>query len=491
MLTMLPKPKSLEWKEGAYAFGSRATLQVNHVFPDNRAQLLCTLWNRFSMTGSTLAVEQNAQLPPFCARIGEGSIPALAAEDEYAIEVTPAGVGIAAKGEAGLLHAFYSLIQVIDPVDLEYGQEKLEIPAMTVHDHPTIAFRSLHICVFPETSLLLLQKTFSLAGLLKCTHIVLEFWGTLQYDALPEMAWAGRSYSKQQIRPLIELANAFGMEVIPMTNHLGHASQSRGRGGKHTVLDQNPRLATLFEPDGWTWCLSNPKTHELLRRFREELMELCGPGEYFHLGCDEADSYASCRRCAGKDRVAMLADYLNGLAEELAGVGRRGIIWHDMFLEHAVWWTDEHKYVSHSTPDVMTHLALPKLDRRLIMADWEYYVEEGEVPTGTYFKERGFTTFLCPWEGGGYKNTLCLANAVEKQGLDGIMITTWHHLPEMNKLLPDHLGAAWNGGSHVHEGAYHLMLTPTLIRKLMPKPSRFEDSGYVSWEVDSTYTVNP
>ena len=30
-----------------------------------------------------------------------------------------------------------------------------------------------------------------------------------------------------------------------------------------------------------------------------------------------------------------------------------------------------------------------------------------------------------------------------------------------------------------------------LIRKLMPKPSRFEDSGFYSWEVDSTYTVNP
>ena len=109
-----------------------------------------------------------------------------------------------------------------------------------------------------------------------------------QYDALPEMAWRGRSYSKQQIRPLIELANSFGVEVIPMTNHLGHASQSRGWAGKHTVLDQNPRLSTLFEPDGWTWCLSNPDTYGLLGDMRAELIEFCGPGKYFHLGFDEA-----------------------------------------------------------------------------------------------------------------------------------------------------------------------------------------------------------
>ena len=33
-----------------------------------------------------------------------------------------------------------------------------------------------------------------------------------------------------------------------MKNHLGHAPQSRGGMGRHTVLDQNPRLADLFEP---------------------------------------------------------------------------------------------------------------------------------------------------------------------------------------------------------------------------------------------------
>ena len=489
-MMIVPKPKTLEWKEGVYSFGNRVTLQVNHAFPANKAERLRILWNRFSMTGSTLSIEQNAQLPAFCGRIGEGNIPALNAEDEYAIEATPAGVGLAAKDETGLMHAFFSLIQVIEPVNLKCGEEQLEIPAFTAHDHPSMAFRSVHVCVFPETSLLLLEKTFSMAGLLKCSHIVLEFWGTLQYDALPEMAWAGRSYSKHQIRPLIELANSFGMEVISMTNHLGHASQSRFWAGKHTVLDQNPRLATLFEPDGWTWCLSNPEVHTLLRRFREELIELCGEGKYFHLGCDEADSYATCRRCAGKDKVAMLADYLNGLAAELDEVGRRGIIWHDMFLESS-WRKKTPSYVANSTPEKMTHLALPRLDRRLIMADWEYDIMEGEVASAAYFKEQGFTTILCPWDGGGYKNTLCLAHAVEKQGLDGIMITTWHHLPDMNKELPNHLSAAWNGCGFTSLEDWHWGSTPTLLRKLMAKPSRFEDSGFASWEVDSKYTVNP
>lgn len=63
---------------------------------------------------------------------------------------------------------------------------------------------------------------------MKYTHVVLEFWGMLQYDALPEMAWPEKSFSKDQIKPLIQAAHSYGMEVIPMLNHLGHATQSPG-----------------------------------------------------------------------------------------------------------------------------------------------------------------------------------------------------------------------------------------------------------------------
>ena len=70
------------------------------------------------------------------------------------------------------------------------------------------------------------------------------------------------------------------------------------------------------------------------------------------------------------------------------------------------------------------------------------------------------------------------------------MVTTWHHLPTMMMHFPDHLSAAWNGADYAPDP--HVPFTSSvLIRKLMPKPSRFEDSGFYSWEVDSTYTVNP
>ena len=35
-MNILPKPKSLSRKEGAFLFGNRAVMQANHVFPDSR-----------------------------------------------------------------------------------------------------------------------------------------------------------------------------------------------------------------------------------------------------------------------------------------------------------------------------------------------------------------------------------------------------------------------------------------------------------------------
>lgn len=81
-----------------------------------------------------------------------------------------------------------------------------------------------------------------------------------------------------------------GLEVVPMFNCWGHASGSRIRHGRHVVLDQNPRLAPLFEPDGWTWCLTNPRAQALLRSVCDELttwhrLARCIPALHFTAAC--------------------------------------------------------------------------------------------------------------------------------------------------------------------------------------------------------------
>ena len=477
-LPLYPAPAGMRELPGLYCPASNARLLVAPgALSAARAEEICGLWRRFVCTAGTLSIREDAALPAYTARMGEGAC-VRGDEDAYALRVTPKGVQVTGRDETSLLQGMYTLLQLLRPLSLEPGAEELAMDCVEIHDHPALAERMLHVCVFPETTLELLEKTIRLAAFMKFTHLILEFWGTLRLECFPELGWADRSFSKTQLRPLLSLANALGLEIIPMINHLGHATQSRGCTGRHTILDQNPRLALLFEPDGWTWCLSNPRVHTLLRAVRGELMELCGPGKYFHLGCDEAYSYASCPLCRNQDKPALLADYLNGLAEELAAQGRRGIIWGDALLDEAAW---GHPYIATSRPDQMTHLALERLDRRLVIADWQYSLRTPEMATAEYFREKGFDVLACPWDAEG--NAVALAAAAERLRLTGVMVTTWHHLAPMLRNMHELGGSAWNGDSY-RPNPGQWVHCAALLRKVMPETGCFEKAGFLPLETD-------
>lgn len=144
------------------------------------------------------------------------------------------------------------------------------------------------------------------------------------------------------------------------------------------MLDQNPRLASLFEPDGWTWCLTNPRAQELIRRVCDELMEFAGPGQFFHIGCDEAYSHATCDRCRQTDRVQLFADHVNQLAAHIEKRGRRTMMWGDALLERARW---PKGFAANGLPTLPTHLALDRVSPRIIINDWHYDVTSGDIPT--------------------------------------------------------------------------------------------------------------
>lgn len=480
-LPVYPKPTSMVESSGSFALPLKAEMRISvGAMDEARKDLVCDMWYRFACTAAKLVIVEDAGLPAHTAVIGCAEC-ACNETDDYAITVTESGVCLKGKDDLGLLRGCYTLLQLIRPVCLDEGSEDLQIDCVVVHDRPALGMRAIHFCLFPETTLDVLEKTIRLAAFMKYTHFVLEPWGALKLDSFPELAWAECSYSKDEIKPYLKLCNTMGMEVIPMINHLGHATQSRGGMGRHTVLDQNPRLSLMFEPDGWTWCLSNPMVHEKLRAVREELIDLCGEGSYFHLGCDESYSYASCPKCRQQDHIAMLADYLNGLCEELAQKGRRAIIWHDQLLDRTAW---EHPLIATSRPDQKTHLALEKLDRRLLIADWQYNITTPELPTSEYFVQQGFDVLICPWDKAG--NAVAMHAGADKLGLMGAMDTTWHHMDPMLRGMLEYGGSIWNGANYEANPGQGVHCA-AILRKIMPHARSFAKSGFLTHEIDPNY----
>ena len=471
---LYPTPISFSEDESVrFVFGSSVTAAVSGLEPAV-AERMKSLWYRFSCDASALELTECGDGYRFV--IGNASCE-LAENDSYAIHADASGVCVVGRNSAGLADGIKTLVQLICPTELAEGKESFYISAANIHDAPAIGFRAIHICVFPGSTLTSIRQAVHLAGFLKLTHVILEFWGTFPYTCLPELHWENKSFTKADLQELVALSNSYGMEVIPMFNHFGHATQSRGCNGRHVTLNRNPRLSRLFEPDGWTWCLSNPDTYKLLAEIRAELTDFCGKGQYIHLGFDEAYSFATCDRCRKRVPHELLAEFLNRLTEDVCRTERRPIIWHDELINRSDF--GEGPIVANGQSHA-TEKALDLLDRRIIIADWQYDYRRDFNPTTSYFMEKGFDTVVCPWD--DHENIRSLSADAKKLGAYGVLLTTWHHLPNFLNSAAFWANCVWMKDAHV-PGA-PITESACLLRRLYDADGDFSESGWRFCEVE-------
>ena len=352
-------------------------------------------------------------------RIGQAAQTDVPDGKEYVIHIQEDGISIGGRDYRGTIRGLVTLLERV----FCYGKHDYRAECADLDVTPRVAMRCLHLCFFPENSVEQMRRVIRAAGVAKYSHIILEFWGTLKLDAMKELSWP-EANTKEDIRSLVKEANALGIEVIPFYQHLGHAAMSRlSYSAKHVVLDQNPEYDYLYYPKsrGWIWNYPLEEVRELLRCVRRELIDLCGEGEYFHLGCDEAGLELD---------PDEMASYLNEVVDELATEGRRAIIWGDMLLSHDYDFlktADGHRsnYICNASV-TFADAMLTRLDRRIIIADWQYDTHDPIWKTSQYLKERGFDVICAPWD-----DMINVPNAIataDQEELHGVMVTTWDRL---------------------------------------------------------------
>ena len=464
---MIIQPKFLEKHDGAFSFGIKTAAKVHRSLAN---ATLTELWKSFCLGASEISLDGTDEL---AVRIGDCTEPSLDGH-AFAISVTESGICAVAKDEKYLANAYMTLLQLIKPICAEEGKELFEIPCVLLRETPDVNVRMVHFCVFPETTLIYFKRFVRLCAALKYTHIIIEFWGTYKYKSLKELAWKD-AFSFEDVKPIINEARDMGLEPIPMFQHLGHASASRIAMGKHVVLDQNPRLATLFDEDGWTWDITKNEVKKLLRDIRHELYELFGSGEFIHIGCDEAYLYRE-----EAERNYYLIDYLNEITAEISAEGRRPVMWGDMLLNR-----DDIEgqpgYSANSPSPEIAKMLRDKLDRRMMIADWHYDVFTAPFLSTKFFNELGFDTLICPWE----KDKNIIAGIETSKQAYGFMLTTWHTLSaNMNKLGLAGAHMWQEKGSRILGFDFFSAQTAALLRKLCPINGSYTDAGWTEKQID-------
>ena len=421
------------------------------------------LWHGFLATQGTLEL---TPCDEFVFRIGSAPLPALKAGKEYALTVDTDGIAVVGKDYGGLMRGFFSLL-----IKIELQKTGFAVKYTTEQSRYIIRNRMIHICVFPENDLYFIKKMIRLSALCQYTHIVIEFWGTLQFDAMKELAWPN-AFTKDQARELIRECNDLGIEPIPMFNQLGHAPASRVRYGKHVVLDQNPKLQYLFTPDGWAWNVELPEVKALLKDIRQELYDLFGDCSYFHIGFDEAYLYSQ-----DPALRKQLPDILREFTTAVEAEGRRPMLWMDMFLEK-----DAFKDCYAVGEKEESEACRSAAAKSSVFVDWQYGCFDAPIPSLVSLKNCGKDVMGAPLT--KPENYSAHVRTVAENNLFGIMLTTWSGLKESTRYI---LGCAKECGAVSFPWSDYAILwteTATILRNVSFEGNTYADSGWAKEQME-------
>lgn len=452
---------------GSFIISSKATA-VSH--PCLNKEVFKEFWVGFTYQSSELHIENTDEL---IFMIGNASALSLDGND-YTINVTSDGICVYAKNEKSLILGFMTLLDRIRH-DPDSDEIKAIVDCCEIKDSPVIKNRMTHFCVFPETELFELRRFIRFCAALKYSHVIVEFWGMIMLDCMKELAW-DCGFTKDEIAPIIKEANDLGLEIIPMFNHWGHASAGRVRLGKHVVLDQNPTLQNYFSDDGWCWDIKQPRVRDLLSKIRKELIELCGEGEYFHIGCDEAYGFE-----LNRENTDFLCDFINSVGKDVESHGRKMIIWGDMFLHKDPSYTKEELTDCNAPSKEFEEYALSRIDKSIIIADWQYHALSAPIKTSFVFKNAGFECFICPWDRSN-NNVIACAETAKSLGLSGIIHTTWHTLSKgMPYVTVSAIGCFEDSSSRAYKDIR--TATAATYRRVLPSGGKYERSGWSKTQI--------
>ncbi len=389
-------------------------------------------------------------------------------ERGYSVNVTQSGIAVMADNERLLKTGMMALLDMI-----EADETGVFIPACTASDSSKIKNRMVHVCVFPETPLSFLQKTVRACAFMRYTHVIIEFWGMLKFDCMKELSWAN-AYTKAEIASVVSEAKDLGIELVPMLNHLGHASQSRLCFGKHVVLDQDPSLWSLFESDGWAWNILDPHVPSLMKQVRDELCTLFPDSEYFHIGCDEVYSY-------GNDikKAKNLTEYINSVAADLEKSGRKAIMWGDMLWKKGSFNGDGNIYEFNIESEEIASLIRNGLSKNILIADWQYAAKKAPVRSAAELIKLGFSTLVCPFLDND--NLDACVQTVSDLRLDGIIYTTWHLINERFWMLLH--GAQMCAGTEALSSVQAMAGTASILRKVSPANGNYCEAGWAKNQI--------
>lgn len=245
----------------------------------------------------------------------------------YVLEVTPKGVTIQSRGQAGLFYGCQTLEQLME----DSRDHRILIPCLRITDYPEISYRAVHFDTKHHLDRIeYYYQTIDKLARYKVNAVIWEVEDKLRYTRRPEVG-APNAISKQEMQSICRYAKERNIEISPLVQGLGHASFILKH---HWELRENPY-------SDWEFCPSDPRTYEMQFELYRDAMEAMPDSKYLHIGGDEITAIGIDERCkeTGKTAFELQMIWLKKVCDFAAEHGKTPIFWDDMPLKYAdLWW---------------------------------------------------------------------------------------------------------------------------------------------------------
>jgi len=234
----------------------------------------------------------------------------------------------------------------------------------------------------------------------KVNTLILRVDFNYQYTSHPELRDSS-ALSNEQVKQMVKLCKASGINLIPQINLLGHqswASQTTNLLRVYPQFDETPQVAM---PAKYVWpnsdglycksyCPLHPDVHKVVFALVDEIMDAFEATD-FHAGMDEVFyiGHDQCPRCKGKNKAILFADEVAKIRNHLAMKDQKLWIWGDRLLDGketgiGMWEASENN----------TFPAVDMIPKDVMICDWHY---ERSDPTAAYLAMKGFNVITCVW----------------------------------------------------------------------------------------------
>ena len=279
----------------------------------------------------------------------------------YLLDVTPQGVRITARDDAGLFYGAVTLWQLLTAG----GADNAPLATVHIQDQPRFAWRGLmldsarHFQTTDEVRTLIDQMALHKLNVLHW-HLTDDQGWRIEIKRYPELtrigAWRtppgagadgeprqyGGFYTQDEIRQVVAYAAERHVTIVPELDMPGHAQAAVASYPELGVTGQRPLVSTDWGVNPYLYN-TDEHTIQFLENVLDEVMALF-PSQYIHLGGDEAikDQWqaspaiqAKMHALGIKNENALQSWMIEHFGKYLAAHGRRLIGW-DEILEGGV-----------------------------------------------------------------------------------------------------------------------------------------------------------